>query len=117
MRHIAVGRPSPALVISCFALAIALGGTGYAAVTLPKNSVGTPQLKKAAVTGAKVKQRTLVASHFKVGQLPAGPPGPAGAQGPAGSAGAQGQAGAQGPAGLSEYEVPSDKPDSGRTLT
>lgn len=51
--------PSPALVIACVALAISLGGVGYAAVTLPRGSVGTPQLKDNAVTGAKVKKDTL----------------------------------------------------------
>lgn len=33
--------PSPALAISLIALAVALGGTGYAVTQLPKNSVGT----------------------------------------------------------------------------
>lgn len=36
--------PSPAMVVACTALAVALGGTGYAALTLPRNSVGTKQL-------------------------------------------------------------------------
>ena len=44
MRRILRHRPSPALVVACLALTIALGGTSYAAVTLPRNSVGTPQL-------------------------------------------------------------------------
>ena len=51
--------PSPALVIACVALAVSLGGVGYAAVTLPRGSVGTVQLKDSAVTGAKVKKDTL----------------------------------------------------------
>jgi hypothetical protein len=51
MRRIVVGRPSPALVVACLALAVALGGTSYAAVILPKNSVGTAQLKRGAVSG------------------------------------------------------------------
>jgi hypothetical protein len=51
--------PSPALVVACVALAISLGGVGYAAVTIPRASVGTPQLKDNAVTGAKVKKDTL----------------------------------------------------------
>ena len=49
MRRVLRHRPSPALVVACIALAIALGGTSYAAVTLPRNSVGTKQLKKNAV--------------------------------------------------------------------
>ena len=62
---ISVRRPSPALVISCVALALALGGTSFAAVSaLPKNSVGTPQLKASAVTSAKVKNRSLLRADF-----------------------------------------------------
>jgi hypothetical protein len=41
-------RPSPALVVACLALMIALSGVSYAAVTLPRNSVGTPHLKRNA---------------------------------------------------------------------
>jgi len=41
-------------VVSLLALAIALGGSAYAAVSLPRNSVGTKQLKKRAVTNSKL---------------------------------------------------------------
>ena len=41
-------------VIACSALFVALGGTGYAALNLPKNSVGNLQLKPGAVNSAKV---------------------------------------------------------------
>ena len=47
-------RPSPAMVVACTALAVALGGTGYAALKLPRNSVGTKQLKNSAVTNRKL---------------------------------------------------------------
>ena len=47
--------PSPAMVIACLALTIALSGAGYAAIVLPANSVGTAQLKKFAVTAGKIK--------------------------------------------------------------
>jgi hypothetical protein len=50
MRHLNKLRPSPAMVVACIALAISLGGTSYAAMTLPRNSVGTSQLKRNAVT-------------------------------------------------------------------
>ena len=46
-------------VIALLALFIALGGTSYAVTALPKNSVGTQQLKKNAVTGVKVKNGSL----------------------------------------------------------
>ena len=94
--RISVRRPSPALVISCIALVFALAGTGYATVLqVPRNSVGTLQLKNAAVTSAKVKNRSLLRADFAAGQLPAGPAGPTGPIGPAGPAG---------PAGLSGVE-------------
>jgi hypothetical protein len=62
-------RPSPALVISLIALFVALGGTSYAAITaLPKNSVGTAQIKNGAVTAAKLKWgQTLPAGKTEVG--------------------------------------------------
>ena len=94
--RIAIRRPSPALVISCLALTLALGGTGYATVLqVPKNSVGTPQLKNAAVTSAKVKNRSLLRADFASGQLPVGPRGPVGPTGPAGPAGPAGLTGAE----------------------
>jgi hypothetical protein len=48
-------RPSPAMVVAAVALLVALGGTSVAAVTaVPKNSVGTSQLKANAVTNPKI---------------------------------------------------------------
>lgn len=52
-------RPSPAMLLACVALVVALGGVGYAATKLPKNSVGSKQLKKHAVTPSKVSSATL----------------------------------------------------------
>ena len=65
-------KPSPAMVVACISLAIALSGASYAAVTLPRNSVGTTQLKNNAVNSAKVKNASLKAADFAAGQLPAG---------------------------------------------
>lgn len=100
-------------VISLIALFVALGGTGYAAITLPKNSVTSKTIKKGAVTNAKlgknavtsgkVKDGSLLKQDFASGQLPAGPAGPQGPQGPAGkdgTNGTNGTDGAQGPAGI-----------------
>ncbi len=97
-------RPSPALVIACVALAVTLGGTAFATVLqVPRNSVGTVQLRNGAATGAKirnnavtsakVRNRSLLRADFAPGQLPAGPTGP---QGPAGPAGPTGPAGLSG---------------------
>jgi hypothetical protein len=86
-------------VIAIIALVFAIGGTSYAALNLPKNSVGAKQIKKNAVTSTKVKNHSLKAIDFKNGQLPAGAQGPTGAQGTAGSKGATGPSGPSGPSG------------------
>jgi len=100
---------SPAMIVACAALVVALGGVSYAASVLPSNSVGTAQLKRKAITGAKLKKNavsggkvkngSLMAADFKAGQLPAGPQGLQGGQGPAGQPGPKGEPGPQGPKG------------------
>ena len=52
--------PSPALVVACIALAVALGGAGYAAVTLPANSVGSKQVKPNSLKGADILESSLL---------------------------------------------------------
>jgi hypothetical protein len=72
--------PSPAMVVACLALMVALGGTSYAAIRLPANSVGTKQLKKGAVTGVKVKSNTLTGAHINestLGEVPSAGTAPA----------------------------------------
>jgi hypothetical protein len=95
-------------LVAYLALFAALGGTSYAAIKLPRNSVGKAQIRRNAVTSAKVRDRSLLARDFKKGQLPAGkagatgpagPQGGIGLQGPAGQDGAPGANGAQGSAG------------------
>jgi hypothetical protein len=94
--------PSPALVIALIALFIALGGTSYAAITaLPKNSVGSKQLKNGAVTKTKINKKTL--TQLKGNRGPTGPKG---------ATGAQGVQGPQGPAG----PFPSGNLPSGVTI-
>jgi len=106
MQRISRRRPSPALVVAMIALAVALGGTGYAAVSLPTNSVGPRQIQSNAVTSPKVRNGSLLKVDFKKGQLPAGPRGPAGSPGPPGPKGATG---GQGPAGPFPDSLPSGK--------
>jgi hypothetical protein len=67
--------------VALLALFVALGGTSYAAVALPRGSVGKRQLRKNAVTGAKVKDGSLRSKDFPAGELPAGPQGLAGKDG------------------------------------
>lgn len=112
------GRLSYANVMATVAVFIALGGVSYAAVTLPRNSVGSAQLKADSVSGAKIRAASVLGSDVKDasltggdvrdgslsakdfgGTLPAAAPGPQGPPGPQGSAGPQGIQGIQGPKG------------------
>jgi hypothetical protein len=84
-------------VVASIALFVALGGTGYAATQLAPNSVGTRQLKRGAVTAAKINARTRRALKGAAG--PAGTTGPQGARGPAGANGVNGVNGVNGTKG------------------
>jgi hypothetical protein len=84
--------PRYADVAATLAVVIALGGTSYAVTALPRNSVGTAQLKAHAVTKAKLARGVSLAGP----RGPQGPTGPAGAPGTAGAAGAPGAAGLSG---------------------
>jgi hypothetical protein len=56
-------------VIATIALFIALGGAGYAAVKLPKESVGAKQIKNNAITGAKIKDGAVTGVKIASGTL------------------------------------------------
>src|SRR3954469_3793677 len=55
--------------VAYVALFVALGGTSYAAVNLPKNSVGTKQLKNNAVTSTKVRDGSLTGADVNESAL------------------------------------------------
>lgn len=81
--------PRYANVAASLALFIALGGTATAAVTLPRDSVGSPQIRKAAVRSAEIRDSDVKLADISDGARQAlqgtqGPAGPAGPQGPAG---------------------------------
>lgn len=120
LRH----RPSPAMVVACIALLVALGGTSVAAVqALGPNTVGTAQLQANAVTAAKIKNgqvtnaklagnavsnaklanNSVTGAKVQNGSLSradfAAGSLPSGPAGPAGPTGPAGPAGAAGPAG------------------
>ncbi len=61
--------PSPAMVVASIALFVALGTGAYAAITVPSNSVGTPQLKNGAVTGSKIRNGAITGAKIKLGTL------------------------------------------------
>jgi hypothetical protein len=88
-------RPGPALIVSTVALVVALGGTSYAAFSLPNNSVGTKEIRNHAVTLSKVAASAQQALR-----------GQAGPRGLTGAAGQPGQAGPPGP-GAVKFHVDS----------
>ena len=59
-----VARLTYANLASTLALFLALGGVSYAAVKLPRNSVGAKQLRKNAVTSVKIKNRAVTATKI-----------------------------------------------------
>jgi hypothetical protein len=63
------GRMTYANVMATIAVFIALGGASYAAIKLPKNSVGTKQIKNGAVTGKKVAAHTLTGANINLSTL------------------------------------------------
>ena len=89
-------------VAATLALFVALaGGTAYAADQLGKESVGTKQLAKGAVTPAKLSKaakKTLTGAPGPRGTIGAtGPQGAQGVPGPKGDAGSKGDTGPAGP--------------------
>ena len=86
--------------VALLALFLAMGGTSYAAVTLPRNSVGSMQIRNHAVTLAKLNPKALSRLHGVAGVIgPTGATGATGAQGANGAQGATGATGTQGPKG------------------
>ena len=97
-------RLNYANVTASLALFVALGGTAAAAVTLPRDSVGSPQIRKAAVRSPEIADDAVRSSEISDGGIrladiagdarralrgvpgPAGPAGAAGPQGPSGTA-------------------------------
>jgi hypothetical protein len=93
-------RLTYANVTATLALFIALGGSSYAALKLPPNSVGSEQVKPGSlrVSDFKASERSrLRGPRGKVG--PRGPAGPKGATGNRGATGPRGSTGARGAAG------------------
>lgn len=81
-------RLTYANVMATTAMFIALGGSSYAAITLPRNSVGSNQIRKSAVGTSEVRNRSLRFSDFRASDLVRfqGPKGDKGDPGPLQSA-------------------------------
>lgn len=86
-------------VISTLCLFMLLGGVAYAATQPPKNSVGTKQLKNNAVTGKKIKDKSIGTNEL----TPAAVSTLKGAKGDPGAAGTQGAQGIQGTTNSGAY--------------
>jgi hypothetical protein len=84
-------------VVASLALFLALGGAAFAATQLPRNSVGTGQLKPEAVTSGKIAQKTR--NQLRGATGPQGPQGSQGKTGAKGATGARGATGAKGDTG------------------
>jgi hypothetical protein len=95
-------RFTSAHLIALMALFIALSGTSYAASRIipSRNTVGSTQIKKNAITSSKVKDGSLKKVDFKAGELPKGDTGATGGQGPKGDKGDTGATGATGATGV-----------------
>jgi hypothetical protein len=64
------GKLTYANVISTLCLFMLLGGSAaFAATKLGKNSVGTKQIKKGAVTGIKIKKGTITGTNINLAKL------------------------------------------------
>jgi hypothetical protein len=87
MLHRLLNRLSYANVVATLALFIALGGTSYAALKLPKNSVGSTQIKTGAVHTGEIANRTIRLGDISVSARNSlrGQTGPQGVAGPAGA--------------------------------
>ena len=72
--------PSPALIVATVALFVALGGTSYAVMKLPKNSVGSEQIKNGSIRAADLSKAVAMGAAGAKGDT--GTTGPKGADAP-----------------------------------
>jgi hypothetical protein len=67
MRRVKFSMPSPAMVVACLALTVALGGTAWAA--LGKNSVDSKQIAPQAVGGSELANGAVGGKKLKAGVI------------------------------------------------
>ncbi len=104
VRHL----PSPALIVASIALIVALGGVSYAAVAIPRNSIGSAQVMNGSLQKADLNKKTIASLHGAKGEQ-----GPQGATGATGAPGVTGATGVQGLQGIPGIQGPKgDKGDS-----
>ena len=64
-----LARPSPAMMVALIALLVSLRGTGYAALKLPRNSVGAKQLKTGSVRGPEIRNGQVRGADLRNGTV------------------------------------------------
>jgi hypothetical protein len=64
-----IRRPRYADVVGTLALVVAMSGTAYAAHALPKNSVGSSQVKKTAIRSAEIKNGKVKTADLAPGAI------------------------------------------------
>jgi hypothetical protein len=107
MKHLRSKLTYSNVMVTVLAVLVVGGGTAYAATEmLPKGSVGAKQIKKEAVTPAKLSKAAKAAL--------AGPAGSKGNTGAAGPQGPKGERGDIGPAGPLVETLPSGKTERGQ---
>ena len=105
---VTITRKAAVLLLAAVALAVTGTATAgkvkqmFTGANIVNGSLTGLDVKKASLGGLLIKKHTLLASHFKAGQLPVGPQGPQGSQGAQGAQGAQGP---QGTPGLAAREI------------
>jgi hypothetical protein len=92
---------SPALAVALLALLVALSGSAYAISNLPKNSVGSKEIKNKTIKKRDLSKQVRRLLKKAGRQGPQGLPGASGVTGPIGPTGQNGQ---QGPAGLIDWD-------------
>jgi hypothetical protein len=114
-------RLTYANVMASVAVFLSLSGGAYA-LTIPRNSVGTRQLREKAVTRVKLANGAVASTQVRDGTLRARdflrsdlPRGRTGATGPRGATGLRGSSGARGPAGPAGESALAPLP-TGRTI-
>ncbi|MEX1142886.1 MAG: hypothetical protein WD993_06405 [Thermoleophilaceae bacterium] len=58
-------RPSHTTIVAYLALFVALGGSSYAAINLPRNSVGPKQIKKNAVRSPEIRNNAVTSRDIR----------------------------------------------------
>lgn len=64
-----IPMPRPTALVAVLALCLATGGVGYAAGSLPKNSVGSKQVKNGALKGKDLKNNAVTSTKVKDNSL------------------------------------------------